>query len=135
MILFLRSKNIFCYIPENESEQDILGRNKSNTIYFVPVCIDDSIIFFTPCPPINYPPCLFQWSFKYQSLMVGRLNFPHEAWSGQFIHQRLVPGVTGTFLFSILTNIVYDFIQSTLPMSVDSKRMATHGGGRSPVQG
>ena len=29
MVLFLLSKNIFCYIPENESEQDILGWNKS----------------------------------------------------------------------------------------------------------
>ena len=29
MVLFLRSKNRFCYIPENESEQDILGWNKS----------------------------------------------------------------------------------------------------------
>ena len=29
MVLFLQSKNRFCYIPENESEQDILGWNKS----------------------------------------------------------------------------------------------------------
>ena len=30
MVLFLRSKKGFCYIPENESEQDILGWNKSD---------------------------------------------------------------------------------------------------------
>ena len=29
MVLFLRSKKGFRYIPENESEQDILGWNKS----------------------------------------------------------------------------------------------------------
>ena len=33
MLLFLRSKNRFCYIPENESEQDILGRNNSYREY------------------------------------------------------------------------------------------------------
>ena len=32
LVLFLRSKNSFCYIPENESEQDILGWNKSGSI-------------------------------------------------------------------------------------------------------
>ena len=30
MVLFLRSKKGFRYIPENESEQDILGWNKSD---------------------------------------------------------------------------------------------------------
>ena len=29
LVLFLRSKNSFSYIPENESEQDILGWNMS----------------------------------------------------------------------------------------------------------
>ena len=29
LVLFLQSKKIFCYIPENESEQNILGWNKS----------------------------------------------------------------------------------------------------------
>ena len=32
MVLFLRSKTRFCYIPENESEQDILGWNKSQEL-------------------------------------------------------------------------------------------------------
>ena len=32
MVLFLRSKNSFRYIPENESEQDILGFNMSKCI-------------------------------------------------------------------------------------------------------
>ena len=31
MVLFLQSKNRFCYIPENESEQPVLGWNKSNS--------------------------------------------------------------------------------------------------------
>ena len=31
MVLFLRSKNRFCYIPENDSEQYILGWNKSKS--------------------------------------------------------------------------------------------------------
>ena len=29
MVLFLRLKKVFCYIPENESEQSVLGWNKS----------------------------------------------------------------------------------------------------------
>ena len=29
LVLFLRSKKSFCYIPENESEQDVLGWNMS----------------------------------------------------------------------------------------------------------
>ena len=32
MVLFLRSKKSFCYIPENEIEQDILGWNTSQVI-------------------------------------------------------------------------------------------------------
>ena len=34
LVLFLRYKNSFCYIPENDSEQDILGWNMSTTRYF-----------------------------------------------------------------------------------------------------
>ena len=43
MVLFLRSKNSFRYIPENESEQDILGWNTSTPVDPVPY----------PNPPIN----------------------------------------------------------------------------------
>ena len=34
MVLFLRSKKGFRYIPENESEQPVLGWNKSNYICY-----------------------------------------------------------------------------------------------------
>ena len=32
MVLFLRSRKGFCYIPENESEQSVLGWNKSTGV-------------------------------------------------------------------------------------------------------
>ena len=39
MVLFLRSKNSFRYIPENESEQEILGWNTSGVAINFPVVL------------------------------------------------------------------------------------------------
>ena len=40
MVLFLRSKKVFRYIPENESKQPVLGWNKSGGRY---KCCDEEI--------------------------------------------------------------------------------------------
>ena len=50
MVLFLGSKNRFCYIPENESEQPVLGWNKSLSKFFLlilTISSTSSLIFTT----------------------------------------------------------------------------------------
>ena len=46
MVLFLRSKNRFCYIPENESEQPVLGRNMSDFGSFLTILRIQTLVLF-----------------------------------------------------------------------------------------
>ena len=79
------------------------------------------VIFLTPCSRVKYILPIFQQSFQYQSLMVGRRNLAHEDNSGQMICQRLVLRVNGTCLWIFLTDVVHGLIRSTRPKSGASK--------------
>ena len=67
MVLFLQSKNSFRYIPENESEQDILGWNMSPVMYATytvlvwyipPFCtIPGHLVYLKLCNP-HYKPVM-----------------------------------------------------------------------------
>ena len=93
----------------------------------------DSITFLTPCSPTSYPPWIFPCYFQYQSLMVGRLNFPQVTYSDQMIRQRLVSGVTGTRLCSHFITKLYGFTCSAYPNLSDSRFPVTHVCGWWPI--